>query len=109
MKATIMTGNSVNIANCDWIIDHAKELKALFSYSSDRMIEMNKSRALADIDTMMVALNELKDYIIEMEHDNALPCCSEQQAEKAPLDTQISKAAQNTVSDAPQPKKDLSI
>ena len=39
------------------------ELKALFSYNSERMVELNKSRALADIDIMKNSLSELQLYV----------------------------------------------
>ena len=55
----------INNAHCDWIIEQAKELKALLSYKSERMIELNKTRALADIDTMFQSLSELRLYITE--------------------------------------------
>lgn len=57
------TGYKANIANCDWIITQAKELKALLAYNSDRMIVLNKVRALSAIDTAMSSLRELQAYI----------------------------------------------
>ena len=63
MNATEITDFTVNKAHCDWIIDQAKELKALFSYESESMIRLNKVRALSCIDTMMDSLNELKAAI----------------------------------------------
>lgn len=53
----------VHKTHCDWIIEQAKELKALFSYNSDSMIELNKTRALADIEAIRNSLNELECYI----------------------------------------------
>lgn len=53
--------------HCDWIIERAKELKALFAYNSDRMIVFNKVRALSAIDTAMDSLKELKAYIESVE------------------------------------------
>lgn len=67
MKATEITDTTVNKAQCDWIIEKAKELKALLSYNSESMIAANKVRALSNIDTMMNSLNELKAYIESVE------------------------------------------
>ncbi len=63
MKATQINDISINKAHCEWIYKQAEELKALFSYNSDRMIELNKTRALSSIDTAINSLNELKAYI----------------------------------------------
>lgn len=65
MKATKISDSAINKTHCDWIIEHAKELKALFSHESDRMIELNRTRAIADVDTMMDSLRELKAYLTE--------------------------------------------
>lgn len=67
MKATEITDTTVNKAHCNWIIENANELKALFSYESGSMIEANKARALSSINTMIGSLNELKAYIVEMQ------------------------------------------
>lgn len=56
-------------AHCDWIIKHAQELKALFSYKSEKMISMNQTRAISSICTMVDCLNELKCYINENDQD----------------------------------------
>ena len=53
-------------ANCDWIYQKAKELKALFAYDSSVIIVCNKRRALVTIDSMISSLNELKQYIENM-------------------------------------------
>ena len=63
MKATEINDVTIMKTHCDWITENAKELKALFDYKSEKMIMTNKSRALADIETMTDALNELKAYI----------------------------------------------
>ena len=63
MKATEIKENTINKAHCDWIIDQAKELKALLSYNSESMIVLNRVRALSAIDTAAESLNELKLYI----------------------------------------------
>ena len=63
MKATQINDISINKAHCEWIYEQAKEIKTLFSYNSDRMIELNKTRALSSIDTAINSLNELKAYI----------------------------------------------
>ena len=62
-KATEIKENTIQKANCDWVIDKAKELKALLAYNSDRMIILNKVRALSAIDTAMSSLRELQAYI----------------------------------------------
>ena len=59
--------NAVNMARCNWVIEQAEELKALFSYNSDRMIELNKVRALASIDAAMSALSLMKASIESVE------------------------------------------
>ena len=53
----------IHKSHCDWIVKQATELKALFSYNSERMVELNKSRALADIETIKNSLSELKLYV----------------------------------------------
>ena len=63
MKATEISDIAISKTHCDWIVKQAEELKALFSYNSDRMVELNKSRALADIETINNSLSELKLYI----------------------------------------------
>ena len=67
MRATEIKENTVNMANCDWIISQAQEIKALLAYNSDRMIELNKVRALSAIDTAMSSLRELQAYIESIE------------------------------------------
>lgn len=63
MKATEINDITIMKTHCDWITEHAKELKALFDYKSEKMIIANQSRALTDIETMTDSLNELKAYI----------------------------------------------
>ena len=63
MKATEIDDITIHKAHCDWIVKQAMELKALFSYKSERMVEVNKSRALADIETMKHSLSELQLYV----------------------------------------------
>ena len=65
-KATEIKENTVQKANCDWIIEQAKELKALLSYNSEQMIVLNKVRALAAIDSAMSSLRKLQAYIEEV-------------------------------------------
>lgn len=67
MNATEIKDVTVNKAHCDWITAQAKELKALFAYNSDRMIALNKGRALSAIDTAVNSLMELKAYIESVE------------------------------------------
>lgn len=63
MKASEITDFTTNKAHCDWIIEQARELKALFGYESERMIELNKVRAMSAVDTALDSLNELKHYL----------------------------------------------
>ena len=50
-------------AHCDNISEQAIELKALFSYDSDKL---NKIRALADIEMIKNSLSELEFYIKDL-------------------------------------------
>lgn len=63
MKATDINDISIMKTHCDWITEQAKELKALFNYKSEKMIKLNKARALSNIDTIAESINELKLYI----------------------------------------------
>ena len=63
MKATEITDMTINNTHCDYIMEQAKELKALFSYRSDGIIKANKIRALADIQAIQNSINELKAYV----------------------------------------------
>ena len=64
MKATDINDISIMKTHCDWITEQAKELKALFNYKSEKMIKLNKARALSNIDTIAESINELKLYIV---------------------------------------------
>lgn len=55
--------NDIAKRNCDWIIDQAREVKALLSYDSVSMIALNKTRALAAVETAMSSLRDLQAYI----------------------------------------------
>lgn len=63
MKTTEIDDITINKIHCNWIIRQAMELKALFSHNSERMVELNKSRALADIETIKNSLSELQLYV----------------------------------------------
>lgn len=63
MKATEVNDVVIQKAHCDWIVKQAEELKALFSYNSKSMVELNKIRALADIKAIKDSLEELELYI----------------------------------------------
>lgn len=63
MKATEIKENTVQKANCDWVIEETKMLKALLAYDSENMIVLNKVRALSAIDAAMSSLRELQAYI----------------------------------------------
>ena len=63
MKATEINEIIIQKTHCDYIVEQAKELRALFSYNSKSMIELNKTRALADIEAIKNSLAELKLYV----------------------------------------------
>ena len=63
MKATEVNDVVIQKTHCDYIVEQAEELKALFSYNSKSMIELNKTRALADIEAIRNSLAELEFYI----------------------------------------------
>lgn len=63
MKATEVNDVVIQKTHCDYIVEQAEELKALLSYNSKSMIELNKTRALADIETIKNSLAELELYI----------------------------------------------
>lgn len=63
MKATEVNDVVIQKTHCDYIVEQAEELKALFSYDSKPMIELNKTRALADIEAIRNSLAELELYI----------------------------------------------
>lgn len=44
---------------------YLEELIALFSYESHSMLELNKSRALSDIELMIRTMQELRERITE--------------------------------------------
>lgn len=66
MKAAEIHEVAIQKSHCDWIVEQAKELKALFSYDSKSMIELNKTRVLADIEQIRNSLAELELYIERM-------------------------------------------
>lgn len=63
MKASEITVFAINKSHCDWIVEQVRELKALFAYESERMVELNKVRAMSAVDTALDSLNELKLYL----------------------------------------------
>ena len=63
MRVTEINDFVISATHCDWIIEQARELKALFQYESATMIEQNKIRALADIETIKNSLSELELHI----------------------------------------------
>ena len=50
-------------AHCDNILEQATELKALFSYDSN---ELNKTRALTNIEMIKNSIAELEFYIKDL-------------------------------------------
>lgn len=55
--------NDIGKKNCDWVIEQAREVKALLSYNSAPMIAANRVRALSAIETAMSSLRDLQAYI----------------------------------------------
>lgn len=51
------------IGNCEWLIEHAQELRALLAYRSDVMINGNLARAMSAIETMRDALGEIEGFL----------------------------------------------
>lgn len=91
VHAAEIQDNAVNMAHCDWIIDKAKELKALLAHGSESMLVANKTRALSGIDTMMDSLRELK------------LCIKEVAEKKPPLEARIQSAEQKKAETPRQP------
>lgn len=58
-----MNEYKIQKTHCDWIITQMQEIKALLSYESDRMIVLNKTRAVSAINTSTDSLRELELYI----------------------------------------------
>lgn len=63
MQATEINDIAISKIHCDYIVENAKELKALFAYNSETMIKNNKIRALCDIESIKNSLAELELYI----------------------------------------------
>lgn len=55
--------NDIAKKNCDWVIEQAREVKALLSYNSASIIAANKVRALSAIETAVSSLRDLQAYI----------------------------------------------
>ncbi len=72
MKATELTDNTINAAHCDWVIHQAKVLKLLLGHNSKQMIVLNRTRALASIETAINSLNELKLFIEEVDESKEM-------------------------------------
>lgn len=56
----VVTDNQICKTHCEVIIEDAKEIKTLLDYDDDRMIELNYTRLMADIE-------QIKNSIIEIE------------------------------------------
>lgn len=63
VKAAKIDEYSVNKTHCAYVIEQARELRALLAYKDDRMIVLNKTRALSAIDCAMSSLRELQAFI----------------------------------------------
>ena len=49
--------------NANWCKYQAEMLEALFGYKDQKMIQLNKSRAIAAIDTSLAALQEIREAL----------------------------------------------
>lgn len=54
---------AIGKTHCDWVMEQAREVKALLSYDSVPMIALNKVRALSAIETAMSSLRELQAFV----------------------------------------------
>ena len=66
MKAIEINDIVIQKKHCDYIVEEATELRALFSYKSKSMVELSKTRALANIEAIRNSLAELELYIKEL-------------------------------------------
>lgn len=82
MKATKIPEKAIHMSHCDWIVEQAKELKALIGYDSQERVLLNKARALSCIETMKHSLSELELFIENIKEkegslDAAINTCEE--------------------------------
>ncbi len=49
--------------NANWCKHQSEMLEALFGYNDQKMIQLNKSRAIAAIDTSLEALQEIREAL----------------------------------------------
>ena len=63
MKATEINDFTICKTNADWILHQINELRALFSYKSENMIVLNKTRALSALDCIKNSAEEMRLYI----------------------------------------------
>jgi hypothetical protein len=66
-QAPVGDGYDIAMRSMDWCKAQIMELKALLNYKSDSMIALNKSRVLADIDSIVESVEDLKRMINEIE------------------------------------------
>lgn len=66
-QAPVGDGYDIAMRSMDWCKAQIMELKALLNYKSDSMIALNKSRALADIDSIVESVEDLKRMINKIE------------------------------------------
>lgn len=66
-QAPVGDGYDIAMRSMDWCKAQIMELKALLNYKSDSMIALNKSRALANIDSIVESVEDLKRMINKIE------------------------------------------
>ena len=66
-QAPIGDGYDIAMRSMDWCKAQVMELKALLNYKSISMIDLNKSRALTDINSVVESMEDLKRMISEIE------------------------------------------
>lgn len=56
----ILTDNQICKTHCKIIIENAKEIKALLDYDDNRMIELNYTRLMTDIEQIKNSISEIE-------------------------------------------------
>ncbi len=64
----VVTNNQICKTHCKVIIEDAKEIKALLDYDDDRMIGLNYTRLMADIEQIKNSITEIELTCKEKEH-----------------------------------------
>ena len=56
----MLTDNQICKTHCKVIIEDAKEIKALLDYEDERMLELNYTRLMADIEQIKNSISEIE-------------------------------------------------